>query len=81
MSTFIYVGSASRAGLRRIDTKRLASELDEIVRGAQLTIGEAHGRPACWVETFGGEVDNDDRKALTAAVEAQAARLRVEIIK
>ena len=77
MSTFIYVGLASKAELRRIDTKRLAQELDAIVRGAQLTIGEAHGRPACWVETFGGDVDSDDRKALTAAVKAQAARLGV----
>ena len=73
----VYIGSASKADLRRIDTKRLARELDEIVRGAQFVIGEAKGRPACWVETFGGDIDSDARDGLTAAVEAQAKRLRV----
>lgn len=76
--TMIYVGAARKSDLAKIDTKRLARELDAISRGAQLITGEANGRRACWVECF-RPIDDEIAQELVASVAAQAVRLRVEL--
>jgi hypothetical protein len=78
MSAAIHIGSAPRSSLRRIDTKRLAVELWDISRGAQLVIGESRGVPACWVEVR-REVDAETQGKLAAAVLGQAQRIKVRL--
>lgn len=68
-----FVGHVSRNDFRRIDTKRLQSELAAIDSRASLTFGDAKGRPAMWVECGASHAE------CIKAIEAQAARLRIAL--